>query len=142
MLLERCRNDHLAWINGDGAPYALPDEGTIMGAVGGCSRGGLQTLERQIAVAKQWVSGEGSVEFVNGSVDGDVAWLVTIERASVMIRGKRRLDVGICERPKCSGEPLRGGSAFTVTQTHSLIDISLPVCSRSWRTPRRKIWLS
>lgn len=70
---ERCRRDHLAWINGDGSGYALPDDGTIMGAVGGHSYGGHsyggnETAERQTAVARQWLSGRGEVELVNGAV--------------------------------------------------------------------------
>lgn len=86
-LLERCRRDHHAWINGDGAPYSLPDDGSIMGAVGGSSGGGHKTLQRQIAVARQWLSGEGTVEFVNGGTDGDLAWLALVERATVTIQG-------------------------------------------------------
>jgi hypothetical protein len=42
-LLERCRAHHAAWINGDGSDYALPVDGTIMGAVGGYSLGGAET---------------------------------------------------------------------------------------------------
>lgn len=38
-LLERCRRDVTAWINGNGSQYALPAEGTILGAVGGYSWG-------------------------------------------------------------------------------------------------------
>jgi ketosteroid isomerase-like protein len=82
-LLERCQRDHAAWINGDGTPYALPDDGTIMGAVGGFSFGGDATAEQQRAVAAQWRSGTGNVELVNGGVDGDLAWIATIERATV-----------------------------------------------------------
>ena len=82
-LAERCRRDHAAWINGDGSPYALPDDGTILGAVGGFSHGGADTTERQRAVARQWRSGSGDVEVLNGGVSGDVAWLVLIERARV-----------------------------------------------------------
>ena len=84
-LLDRCRRDHASWINGDGSPYALPSDGTILGAVGGFSLGGAETAGRQEAVAAQWASGTGSVEFVNGGVSGDVAWLVLIERARVRL---------------------------------------------------------
>ena len=82
-LMEKCRRDHAAWINGDGSPYALPDDGTIMGAVGGFSYGGEETTERQRSVAAQWQSGSGTVEFVNGGVEGDLAWIAIIERATV-----------------------------------------------------------
>lgn len=82
-LLERCRRDHHAWINGDGAPYELPDDGSILGAVGGYSLGGPDTLQRQRAVARQWRSGTGSVELVNAGRSDDLAWLVMIERATV-----------------------------------------------------------
>jgi ketosteroid isomerase-like protein len=82
-LMEKCRREHAAWIHGDGSPYALPDEGTIMGAVGGFSYGGDDTTERQRGVAAQWRSGSGSLEFVNGGVDGDLAWIAMIERATV-----------------------------------------------------------
>jgi hypothetical protein len=83
-LLERCRSDHHAWINGDGSPYALPPDGTIMGAVGGYSFGGPQTAARQAAVAAHWLAGSGEVEVVNGGVIGGVAWLAMIERARVV----------------------------------------------------------
>jgi ketosteroid isomerase-like protein len=99
-LLARCRSDHRAWINGDGAPYGLPDDGTIMGALGGCATGGRVTLERQVSVASQWTSGTGTVEFVNGGVEGDLAWLAMIERASVSLRGQagtRRWDLRVTE---------------------------------------------
>lgn len=38
-LLEGCRQDHQAWINGDRSRYELPEDGTIFGALGGCSHG-------------------------------------------------------------------------------------------------------
>jgi hypothetical protein len=82
-LLARCRRDHHAWINGDGSPYELPADGSILGAVGGCSLGGPETLQRQRAVARQWRTGTGSVELVNAGRSDDLAWLVMIERATV-----------------------------------------------------------
>lgn len=82
-LLGRCRRDHRAWINGDGSPYALPDDGTILGAIGAFGRGGVDTADRQRMVAAQWRSGTGTVEYLNGGVEGDLAWLTFIERASV-----------------------------------------------------------
>lgn len=99
-LLERCRRDHRAWINGDGAPYALPDDGTIMGALGGWAPGGSTTAAGQVAVAQQWTSGTGTVELVNGGVDGDLAWLALIERATVTLIGQvapRRWDLRVTE---------------------------------------------
>jgi hypothetical protein len=99
-LLARCRRDHHSWINGDGSPYALPDDGSIMGAVGGWSAGGATTAERQAAVASRWLSGTGDIEFVNGSVSGEVAWLVFIERATVVFDanvGTQRWDLRVTE---------------------------------------------
>lgn len=82
-LLERCRRDHQAWINGDGSPYELPEDGTILGAVGGYSHGGVETAARQRAIAAQWRRGSGAIEYLNGGSDGDLAWLVFVERSSV-----------------------------------------------------------
>jgi hypothetical protein len=99
-LLERCRLDHRSWINGDGSPYALPDNGTIMGAVGGYSFGGPDTAARQATVAAQWKSGSGDVEYVNGGVTADFAWLVMIERAMVVLDpnvGEQRWDLRVTE---------------------------------------------
>ena len=99
-LLERCRRDHQAWINGDGSGYALPDTGTIMGAVGGWSRGGPETAARQAAVASRWRSGRGEVELLNGAVAGDLAWLALLERATVLMEGEdgeRRWDLRVTE---------------------------------------------
>jgi hypothetical protein len=99
-LLARCRRDHLSWINGDGAPYGLPDDGTILGAVGGWSRGGGETLGRQVAVAGLWSSGVGTVEFIGGAVHDDVAWLAMLERAEVELTGRagrHRWDLRVTE---------------------------------------------
>ena len=99
-LLERCRRDHHAWINGDGSGYALPDDGTVLGAVGGWSGGGPATAERQTAVARQWVSGRGEVELLNWGAAGDLAWLALLERATVVMAGgagERRWDVRVTE---------------------------------------------
>jgi ketosteroid isomerase-like protein len=101
-LFERCRQDHHAWINGDGSAYGLPDDGTILGAVGGHSLGGPDTAERQRAVASQWRRGIGSVELVNGGTDGDLAWLVMIERSTVELVSdaeghERRWDLRVTE---------------------------------------------
>lgn len=98
-LFERCRSDHRAWINGDGSPYALPVDGTIMGAVGGYSFGGPATTERQLAVASQWKRGDGDLEF-NGAVSRDIAWLAMIERARVEFEGAssdQRWDLRVTE---------------------------------------------
>lgn len=100
LLVERCRRDHAAWINGDGSGYALPADGTIMGAVGGYSFGGPDTAERQAAVARQWKSGRGQVELINGGVAGELAWLALIERAVVVLdpeTGEQRWDLRVTE---------------------------------------------
>jgi hypothetical protein len=99
-LLERCRRDHSAWINGDGSGYGLPDDGTILGGIGGWARGGADTAERQAAVARQWASGRGTVELLNGGVHGDLAWLALVERATVVLAGEteeRRWDLRVTE---------------------------------------------
>jgi len=100
LLLERCRRDHAAWINGDGSGYALPHDGTIMGAVGGVSHGGAETADRQAAVARQWKSGRGEVELVNAGVSRELAWLALIERAVVVLDpqvGEQRWDLRVTE---------------------------------------------
>jgi hypothetical protein len=99
-LLDRCRSDHHAWINGDGSGYALPTDGTIMGAVGGHGSGGPETAARQAAVARRWRSGRGDVELLNGAVVGDLAWLALIERAVVVLdptAGEQRWDLRVTE---------------------------------------------
>ena len=108
-LAERCRRDHMSWINGNGAPYSLPEDGTILGAVGGHSLGGPQTTERQKAVAAQWRNGSGDIELVNGGVSGDVAWLVMIERSTVNLVADppdlyRRWDLRVTEVFRRNGE--------------------------------------
>lgn len=106
-LLERCRRVHRAWINGDAAGYALPEEGTILGAVGGHSFGGPDTAARQAAVAAQWESGSGSIEFLNGAAAGDLAWLTFIERARVVFKGapeERRWDLRVTEVFRRAGD--------------------------------------
>jgi hypothetical protein len=101
-LLEACRQDHQAWINGDGSRYELPEEGTILGAVGGFGRGGVETAERQRAVAAQWRRGTGTIEYLNGGRDGEVAWLTFIERSRVELTTdpegtERRWDLRVTE---------------------------------------------
>jgi ketosteroid isomerase-like protein len=99
-LLERCRRDHHAWINGDGSGYALPEDGTILGGIGGYGFGGPATTARQAAVARQWQSGTGEVELLNAAVGGDIAWLAMIERAQVTFDpavGPQRWDLRVTE---------------------------------------------
>lgn len=106
-LLERCRRDHAAWINGDGSGYSLPDDGSILGAVGGWSLGGAETASRQSSVARQWESGRGQVEYINGAVSGELAWLTFIERGLVVFRGdttERRWDLRVTEVFRRSGD--------------------------------------
>jgi hypothetical protein len=97
-LLARCRRDHLAWINGDAAGYALPIDGTILGGVGGYSFGGPDTAAPQALVAAQWRSGSGDVEFLNGAATDDLAWLSFVERAVVVFHddpAERRWDLRV-----------------------------------------------
>ena len=99
-LLTRCRADHLSWINGDASGYALPNDGTILGGVGGYAFGGSETSARQRAVAAQWRSGSGEVEFLNGAATEAVAWLTFIERAVVIFDespAERRWDLRVTE---------------------------------------------
>ncbi len=99
-LLARCRSDHRAWINGDASGYALPSDGTILGAVGGYAFGGPETAERQAAVAAHWRSGSGEIEYLNGGTTDELAWLTFIERAVVMFDdgpAERRWDVRVTE---------------------------------------------
>jgi hypothetical protein len=106
-LFARCRRDHHAWINGDGSPYALPADGSIMGALGGAFPGGPATLERQLQGARQWQSGAGDVELVNGGVSGDLAWLAMLERGTVTFAGQTepaRWDLRVTEVFRRVGE--------------------------------------
>ena len=82
-LLERCLQDQTAWINGDGSKHELPEDGTILGAIGGYAYGGPETAEGQRRVAAKWRRGTETVEFLNGGTSGDLAWLTFIERATV-----------------------------------------------------------
>jgi hypothetical protein len=99
-LLEQAARDHQRWINGDAGGYALPDDGTILGAIGGYARGGAETAERQAAVAANWLRGSGDVEFLNGGESADFAWLTFLERSRVVLRGEeheRRWDLRVTE---------------------------------------------
>ena len=99
-LLERARRDHVSWINGDASGYQLPDDGTILGAIGGFARGGAETSERQALVAAHWVRGSGDVELLNGGVTADLAWLTFLERSRVLLRSEdaeRRWDPRVTE---------------------------------------------
>lgn len=99
-ILERCRADHRSWINGDASGYALPSDGTILGAIGGYAFGGPETTKRQAAVAAQWRSGTGEIEYLNGGATDDLAWLTFLERAVVVFQGEaaeRRWDVRVTE---------------------------------------------
>jgi hypothetical protein len=87
-LLARCRRDHHAGINGDPSGYVLPEGATLMAAFGGVGRGGASTAQRQRQGNSLWESGSGDIEFIDGGVSGDVAWLVMIERAEVQFTGR------------------------------------------------------
>jgi hypothetical protein len=79
----KCRHDHASWINGDPSGYVIPEDGTLMGAFGGTTRGGAITAGRQRSGSSMWESGTGTVELINGGACDEVAWLVMVERASV-----------------------------------------------------------
>ncbi len=108
-LLARCRRDFIGWINGDGTGYELPVDGTIYGPFGGTAqRGGPKLAEAQRAGAKTWwISGTGDVELITGGVSGDIAWLVYIERATVMFAEReesRRWELRITDLFRRQGE--------------------------------------
>jgi hypothetical protein len=100
-LLERCRQDHAAWINGDMSGYSLPSGATIMGAFGGS----LTTHEaaqrgRQAPFRTPFEQGSGEIELVAGGVSGTLAWLVMVERSSVRFMGydkPRRWELRVTE---------------------------------------------
>jgi hypothetical protein len=87
-LLAVCRRDHAAWINGDPSGYVLPENATLMAAMGATGRGGLRTGQRQREGNSNWESGSGEVELVDGGVREDIAWLVMLERAQVKFVGR------------------------------------------------------
>jgi ketosteroid isomerase-like protein len=88
-LIERCRRDHHAWINGDASGYAFErEDDTIMGPFGGVGVGASSLTPVQQRVAARFESGSGEIELVRGGVSGDVAWLAMIERASVRFAGR------------------------------------------------------
>jgi ketosteroid isomerase-like protein len=130
-LLERCRHDHEAWVNGNGAPYSLPDDGTILGAIGGFARGGSETAQLQRLVAAQWRRGTGTIEYLNGGVDGDLAWLVFIERGTVEFvadadGAERRWDLRVTEVFRRSGSEWQRvhRHADPLVDRHELADIA------------------
>src|SRR5436305_14502097 len=87
-LLAECRRHHRGWINGDASGYALPEDGTIMGAVGGDSYGGAATTKRQSAGSGPWEAGVGQGQSNKGGGRGRPAGAAMIEGATVM-RGPR-----------------------------------------------------
>jgi ketosteroid isomerase-like protein len=99
-LLSACRRDHAAWINGDPSGYVLPDDATLMAAMGATGHGGRRTSHRQREGNSRWESGSGDVELVDGGVREDIAWLVMIERAQVKFAGRtgpERWDLRVTE---------------------------------------------
>jgi hypothetical protein len=99
-LLEGCRRNHAAWINGDPSGYVLPDDATLMAAFGGVGRGGTRTAQRQREGISKWESGSGDVEMIEGGVSGDIAWLIMVERGQVKFAGRRdtaRWDLRVTE---------------------------------------------
>jgi hypothetical protein len=104
-LLEKCRRDHTAWINGDISGYVLPSGATIMGAFGGT----LTTDEaavRRAPFRTPWEHGTGHVELVAAGVSESLAWLVMVERASVKFSGyleQRRWELRVTELFRLEG---------------------------------------
>ena len=99
-LLARCRRDHAAWINGDPSGYVLADDATLMAAFGGVGRGGTRTAQRQREGNSMWESGSGEVEFIDGGVSADMAWLIMVERGRVKFTGREetaRWDLRVTE---------------------------------------------
>jgi len=87
--VERIGVDHVAWVNGDSSGYEFQDEtSTILGAFGGVGIGAAMSTPGQRRAVRQFESGSGHVEFLNGGVSGDVAWLVVIENAIVRFNGR------------------------------------------------------
>ena len=106
-LLARCRRDHALWINGDPSGYVLPEDGTLMGALGGSTRGGGFTANLQGKANSMWESGSGEVELVAGGVRDGIAWLVMIERGSVKFVGRdtpTRWDLRVTELFRKNGD--------------------------------------
>jgi hypothetical protein len=100
-LVERITHDHVAWVNGDSSGYEFHDEtSTILGAFGGAGVGATMSTPGQRRAVSQFESGTGHVEFLNGGVAGDVAWVVLIEHATVKFKGHdqpRRWDLRVTE---------------------------------------------
>jgi hypothetical protein len=86
-LLERCRRDHHAFINGDSTAYALPRGGTMMASCGGVGRSGpvLDYIQSEARGMCEW--GVGDIELIDAGISGVVAWLVMIEDAEVKFQG-------------------------------------------------------
>ena len=100
-LLTRIRSDSHAWLNGDSGPYEFADErSTILGPFGGAAVGASVITPAQRRGVTQFESGSGTVEFLNGGVSGDAAWIVMIERCIVKFAGRdepRRWDLRVTE---------------------------------------------
>ena len=99
-LLEQCRRDHHAWINGDMSGYPLARGSTIMGAFGGSATDETASRFNRSPFQSLWESGTGEIELVSGGTSGDLAWLVMIERASVRFAGydePRRWELRVTE---------------------------------------------
>jgi|GraSoiStandDraft_44_1057316.scaffolds.fasta_scaffold194731_2 hypothetical protein len=99
-LLAKCRRDQHGWLNGNTSVYALPEEGTMMPALGGVMAGGPRLAELQRLGAGLWESGSGDVEFLDGGVTGDLAWLVMVEHAEVKFvhrNGRARWELRVTE---------------------------------------------
>lgn len=61
-LIDRCRRDHQAWINGDASGYEMSDDGVVLGPFGGAASGVLLTSGQQAAV-RLFESGTGRLRY-------------------------------------------------------------------------------
>ena len=117
-LIDRCRRDHLAWVNGDASGYDLSDGGVVLGAFGGAAAGAALAAGQR-AAASQFESGSGTIEVLDGGRGGDVAWLVMIERATVRFRQHGDRSLGSCASPRCFAVATSSGVGYIVTLTRS-----------------------
>ena len=126
-LIDRCRRDHHAWVNGDASGYHLSDGGVVLGAFGGAA-GGAALAAGQQAAASHFVSGSGTIEVVDGGRGGDVAWLVMIERAIVRFRQRSEPQRWELRVMRCFAVATSSGVGYIVTLTRWLSVMASTTC--------------